>query len=161
VTLVTSNEIWKDIKEYEGLYRVSNHGKVFSMRKTRLLKIGFGRIYGNVELRHNGTRKRIAVHRLVAMHFVENPRSLNMVNHLDEDKTNNIHSNLEWVTPKENTRHSWRLNPLRFKYKRSLTDDQARDVKYSKKTYNQLAEEYSIDKKTIWAIRKGTTYKEL
>ena len=97
-------EIWKDVKGYEGLYMVSNKGRIKSMYKqTKILKndnilkpalLNSG--YLSVMIYKNKTRKRFTVHRLVAEAFIENPDNKNVINHIDEDKTNNCVENLEW-----------------------------------------------------------------
>lgn len=114
-------EIWKDIKGYEGLYQVSNFGRVKSLertvnnypRGTRRLpeKIRLGVVnkslgYRMLALAKDGKPKSFFVHRLVADAFLENPDSLPMVNHKDEDKTNNNVNNLEWCTAKYNMSYS-------------------------------------------------------
>lgn len=114
-------EIWKDIKDYEGLYQVSNLGRVKSLSRIaklrnvvrkvpeRLLKptIG-GRGYLYVGLGKEGKTNRIAVHILVAKTFIENTLNLPFINHKDEDKTNNCVDNLEWCTPKYNINYGTR-----------------------------------------------------
>lgn len=111
-------EIWKDIKEYEGLYQVSNLGRIKSLarinsnrnKKHIILKprMGGSDLYDRCRLRKNGNSKNFLVHRLVAIHFIENPENKKYVNHKDEDKTNNFFENLEWVTFKENLNHGTR-----------------------------------------------------
>ena len=99
-------EIWKDVNGYEGLYKISNHGEVWSERKQGLLKKGkCGREYYRVVLNKNKEKKYFDVHRLVAISFIDNPFKKKCVNHIDENKTNNHYSNLEWVTHKENANH--------------------------------------------------------
>lgn len=97
-------EIWKAVDGYEGLYEVSNTGKVRSLyRYKRTLKpIISNSGYERVDLFKNKTRKQFSVHRLVACAFVNNPDNKPFVNHKDENKTNNHSNNLEWVTPEEN-----------------------------------------------------------
>lgn len=104
-------EIWKDIVGYEGLYQVSNFGRVRSLDrfvkgshnnlkpvKGKILnpeKTQFG--YLQVSLsRKNLKHKRFKVHRLVADSFIANPFNLPQINHKDEDKMNNRVDNLEW-----------------------------------------------------------------
>ena len=112
-------EIWRDIKNYEGKYAVSNLGRVKSLERTdsigrrvneRILSPGkHGNGYLFVYLCEGGERKMYDVHRLVLMTFspVENMENLDC-NHLDENKENNHLSNLEWVTHKENCNHGTR-----------------------------------------------------
>lgn len=108
-------EVWKDVSGYEGLYQVSNFGRVKSLpkkignrfgyiQKERLLKpldAGWG--YLKVTLYKNSKPKQRKIHRLVLETFapVENMERLN-VNHLDENKKNNNLNNLNWVTPSQN-----------------------------------------------------------
>ena len=104
-------EIWKDIKGYEGLYQVSNFGNIKSLQKTRfnsnavlkekLLKqsrTGRERNYLSVKLDKNNTYKIFQVHRLVAETFLQNPKNLPCVNHKDENGLNNNVNNLEWCS---------------------------------------------------------------
>lgn len=103
------NEIWKDIKDYEGLYQVSNLGRVKRVKAGKILK-GFKitKGYVGVRLSKNGIVSNKKIHRLVAQAFISNPESKPQVNHIDENKTNNVISNLEWSTAKENSNHGTR-----------------------------------------------------
>ena len=107
-------EEWKDIKDYEGLYQVSNWGRMMSLNyrktgKSKLMKLMKNKKgYLTVVFHKNGEYKRYLVHRLVAEHFIPNPDNLPQVNHLDEDKTNNSVDNLEWCDNKENSNHGTR-----------------------------------------------------
>lgn len=97
-------EHWKPIDGYDGLYEVSNLGRVRStygrgkMLKPMLSNTGYER----VDLFKDKKRKQFSVHRLVAKAFIENPEGKPFVNHKDESRTNNRADNLEWVTHKEN-----------------------------------------------------------
>lgn len=110
-----SREIWKDIEGYEGLYQVSNLGRVKRLKGTymsteRILKPrGNNTGYLQVHLCKNSKSKFDKVHRLVAQAFIPNPENKPQVNHIDENKTNNMVSNLEWVTVKENNNHGTRI----------------------------------------------------
>lgn len=107
-------EIWKDIKGYEGKYQVSNYGsvKTLNYRRTgtaRLLIPKNDKGYLAVGLYKNGKRKMFLIHRLVAEAFIPNPENLPQVNHIDEDKTNNYVENLEWCTQSYNNNYGTRL----------------------------------------------------
>lgn len=102
-------EVWKDVVGYEGLYKVSNFGNVYSVRSDKQLKHSKNRGgYLFVVLCTDGKPKQFKVHRLVAISFLTNPDNKPQVNHIDEDKTNNRLDNLEWVTAKENTNYGSR-----------------------------------------------------
>ena len=98
-------EEWRDIEGYEGLYMVSNFGRVVSFQgcNPRIMKLGMThKGYLHVGLQKNKQHKTIVVHRLVAKAFIPNPDNLPQVNHKDECKTNNRVDNLEWCTDKYN-----------------------------------------------------------
>ena len=102
-TNLMKQEEWKPIPGYEGLYEVSNWGRIKShlyckSQKTseRILSPGNSRGYYYVELCKDGKRKKRSIHRLVAEAFIPNPSNLPEVNHKDENKENNYLGNLEW-----------------------------------------------------------------
>jgi len=98
-----AKENWMPVYGYEGLYEVSNHGRVRSLfRYKKVLKPTLCNGYLTVELWKDKARKRIGVHRLVAQCFCSNPYGKPFVNHKDEIRTNNNADNLEWVTHIEN-----------------------------------------------------------
>lgn len=104
-------EIWKEIDGYDGFYEISNFGrcKTHRAKEARLLKpVKCTNGYLEYQLSKNGKRKCHLVHRLVAQAFIPNPENKKEVNHIDECITNNIVSNLEWVTPKENCNYGTR-----------------------------------------------------
>lgn len=98
----------KDIKEYEGLYAVSDEGRVWSYRNNRFLGVYVdSRGYPLVKLCKDGSQKNFRVHRLVLETFEPKVNMKDLqVNHINEDKTDNRLENLEWTTSKENTLHS-------------------------------------------------------
>ena len=114
-------ELWKDVKDYEGLYQVSTLGRVRRLDKYIDVKISNvdkvlkrGKIlkpaydkggYLRVSLCKNGKKTNFGVHRLVAEAFIPNPLNLPVINHKDEDKTNNYPYNLEWCTVKYNNNY--------------------------------------------------------
>ena len=110
-------EVWKPVPDYEGLYEVSNLGRVRSLYNGyRILKQAIGtRGYKNVCLCRKGTQKLANVHRLVALCFVPNPQNLPCVNHKDENKQNNEVSNLEWCSYYYNNVYGSRLTKSALK----------------------------------------------
>ena len=106
-------EIWKDVPGYEGLYLVSNKGRVFSHRCGKCLTQHMDRGgYLRVPLVSNKQHRLWAVHRLVALTFIPNPENLPEVNHRDENKTNNCCENLEWCTRKYNAHYGTALRRM-------------------------------------------------
>lgn len=114
-------EIWKDIKNYEGLYQISNLGKIkglskqdgFYYLKERLLKPvnNFG--YQRIILSKNKIKKNYFIHKLVAEAFIPNPNNYPIVNHKDGNKENNCVNNLEWCSHKQNTEHAVKNNLIK------------------------------------------------
>lgn len=109
--------MWKDIKDYEGFYQVSDEGQVRRILKsgrTKPVKNRDGKYY-TVNLSKPGQKKCCNVHRLVAEHFLDKPEGATEVNHKDGNKKNNNVSNLEWVTSWENRVHAMeQLNHFPF-----------------------------------------------
>lgn len=100
------NEQWADIPGFEDYYQVSNMGRVRSVRTGRILKNHLAkRRYYVVALCVNRRQTTCLIHRMVATAFVPNPDKKPQVNHIDGDVTNNLVSNLEWVTYYENIQH--------------------------------------------------------
>lgn len=100
---------WRDIKGYEGLYKISSNGDIYSVirGKERKLKISKSNGYVLIDLYKDGVGKWYRVHRLVAETYVENPDNLPVVMHLDNNKQNNHYSNLKWGTISENTKQAF------------------------------------------------------
>ena len=112
-----TKEVWRDVKGYEGLYQVSSDGRVKSLERKFIDKIGRERYvkecilksaidrygYPLVSLYAGGKQKMHTVHRLVCEAFHENPDNKPQVNHINEIKTDNRASNLGWATARENS----------------------------------------------------------
>ena len=110
-------EIWKDIKNYEGLYKISNLGRVKSLpkyagrsyRKEKILKTYLDKNgYVKVILCKNNRTRFLSIHRLLAEAFIPNPNDYPQINHKDENKQNNSLNNLEWCTCKYNINYGTR-----------------------------------------------------
>lgn len=131
-----SGEIWKDIEGLDGIYQVSNHGRIKSLRDTiynrktketmtihreKILKpYKVTKGYLAVDLRNNGKRNTKKVHRIVAMTFIPNPNNLPQVNHKDENKQNNNVDNLEWCTNQYNTNYGTTKKRMAEKIKKKV-----------------------------------------
>ena len=113
------DEVWKSVEGYEGLYEVSNKGRVkstnlYAHKEPIILSQSTRRDgYKTVNLSKNGTTKPFVVHRLVAKAFIENKENYEMVNHKDENKSNNCVDNLEWCSRSYNQLYSLKLHPER------------------------------------------------
>lgn len=103
---MTTKEIWKPIKGFEGLYEISSMGNVKSLRRGKTMKTTLNRGYAYVGLHKDGFTRKCKVHRLVAETFIPNPENKKDVNHKDYNRSNNNVENLEWMTRKENAIYS-------------------------------------------------------
>ena len=121
-------EEWRDVKDYEGYYQVSNLGNVRSLERIicdgtvrpanlrKLCNDGLG--YKHVCLNKDGTNKTIKVHRLVATAFIPNPESKPFLDHINTIRDDNRVENLRWVTPKENYHNS--KSKAKIQYNRNM-----------------------------------------
>lgn len=121
-------EIWKDIIGFEGYYQISSTGRVKSLQrlvKSARSSFGYRTVherflattidkygYETVRLHKEGKTFPYTIHRLVALHFVNNPDQLPSINHIDENKLNNHYTNLEWCTVKYNNTFNYRQEKI-------------------------------------------------
>lgn len=169
-------ENWKDIQTFEGCFQVSDRGNVRSLdrfaggKRPRMIKgklislIRHPRGYRMVGLNDNGKEFHLMVHRLVANAFVDNPDNKPCVNHIDGDKTNNIASNLEWVSYKENSKHAVYIGKIPVGEQcnlAKLTEEEVRNIKRRKGTISsrKLSKEIGINYGTIISIWSGKSWK--
>lgn len=181
-------EIWKDIEGYEGLYQVSNFGRVKSLNiikfnqfssykhKGRVLKLQLNKQTGYmyVNLSKLKSYKTTSIHRLVAKAFIPNPENKSQVNHKDGNKFNNYVENLEWCTQIENSFHAYqnglnKLSPLHFKGEehqrcklsnKDILNIRSR-INYGYGFYAELAREYGVTKENIESIYNRRTWKHI
>lgn len=147
-------EIWKDIKGYEGLYQISNNGRVKSLLKVTkfgnrlkvneemILKPALGkRGYYVVSLNHNGKSKTFTIHRLIAEAFIPNPLNKKFIDHINTIKTDNRIENLRWVTSKENSN-----NILTLKHSSESTSKKWKDGCYNNRNNIHYRKVQQFDK---------------
>ena len=177
-------EEWRDVKGYEGLYQVSNEGRVKSLKRYRKNKAGCvakiqeklikphlnHRGYCQAPLCKDSVVRMFAVHRLVAKAFLPNPDNLPQVNHKDEDKENNFvfinedgsvnleKSNLEWCTNEYNSRYGTRGQRIGDKLRGvQFSDERKEKMKgrvFSQETRQKISEASKGRKHTEETKRK-------
>lgn len=159
------NEVWNDVKNYEGLYLVSNFGRIKSLDKTvksgifnNPLRFVPGKImtpkpdkdgYLRIGLTSNFKKKIIPVHRIVAGAFLENPLNKPQVNHINGIKYDNLVENIEWATLSENRVHSYRTGLQNGLNRRG-----------AKNNFVKLTKEQVIEIRRLYAL-SNVTQKEL
>ena len=152
-------ELWLDIKGYEGFYKVSNTGKVYSYRRNKCLSQKSDKDgYKEVCLCVDEVRKYRRVHRLVAEAFIPNENCLPIINHKDGDKTNNNVFNLEWITNYGNTVHGINTN-IEGRTLSSLTKEEMFiliDMYKSGYKHYEISERFNLKKQ-----KDSTVFKEL
>ena len=169
------HEEWRDVVGYEGLYQVSNFGRVKSFQRGRktIRKISFDdKGYATVDLNKNGKRISFSVYVLVARAFIPNPENKREVNHRIADKKNSCIFNLEWATRLENMQHASKSGLLRPKYgarnyKAKLTNDDVRYIRshhiprHPKFSARALARKFDIAKSTVLRIINREVYADV
>lgn len=164
-------EIWKPIDGYD-MYKVSDSGRVKSYWKSRegrlmrLHKANEGYLYVELTTQFPKKKRRIAVHRLVATAFIPNPTDLPHVNHIDENKSNNHASNLEWCTPKHNNRIYVFNHPEKTPGSTAkLTNKEVKEIHElilkKELTISEIADKFEVSEETIFNIQSGKTWSKL
>ena len=139
-------EEWMDIEGYEGLYQVSNEGRIKSLHREIIYKDGRKKVleerilhnflsdlgYYHVMLSKDGVPKRYKVHRLVAKAFIPNPMNLPIINHKDECKTNNVVENLEWCDQNYNIHYGTMI-------------DRGKEKQLNRSDLSKEVEQYNLD----------------
>ncbi len=176
-------EKWGSIKDFEGLYEVSNTGFVKSLQRKRnhfkggivterLLSPAKNKDgYLCVVFYSINMKKTMSVHRLVAVAFVSNPENKPEVNHKDGIKIHNEDYNLEWVTPKENTRHAIKSLGIvkgvkgEANGKAKLCDNDIIEIRELLRgrmfTQQQIADKFGVSQHAIWSIKERKVWSHI
>lgn len=170
-------EVWENIEGFNGVYQISNLGRVKSFKKNKfingkILKLETSNRYGylRISLRRQGQEKKYLIHRLVAKAFIYKGNG-NIVNHKDGNKQNNNVNNLEWCTRSENDLHAFK-NKLRHSvkgelhYNAKLNQKQIRIIKHIFTIPNhigisKIANIFNVSRCTIYDIIVGNTWKHI
>lgn len=169
-------EIWKDIKNFENKYQVSNKGKIRSLnyhneKRIKILK-PYKDIWGylRIDLCKNGIKKHYKISRLVAQEFLKKIENKNQINHKDGNKENNLVENLEWCSPSENCIHAHKNNLRKavngenhYNHKLKKQDViKIRNIYKNKNiTYFQISKIFNISQSCISKIIRKQTWRML
>lgn len=181
---MVQSEIWVDIIDFEGYYQISNYGRVKSLRRVihrnkmgililpeRILNphidvTGYKRLY----LYKKDFKTREFVHRIVALHFIENHNNKPQINHKNGIKTDNNIENLEWCTGKENVHHAFRigLNKASIGEQKGTSKLKEIEVVIIKKllkgnqhTQQEIANMYNVSRCAIKEIKFNRNWKHV
>lgn len=174
-------EVWKPVSGFEGIYEISNKGRLKSLPKIRtgISRSGHptirkykerisgpykGSRYQIVSLFKDGKAYPHLMHRLVASHFIPNPDNLPEVNHKDGNKTNNNSDNLEWTDRAGNSIHSTRVLGKNIGSKASnviLNEEEVMEIVFKIQkgmTQAEVASEYGVSRSTVSKIMQGRNW---
>lgn len=172
------NEIWADVFGFEGVYEVSNlgrvkalsiikrHGRYSHLHKEKILKVKIERRgYLQVTLQHEGNRSYYGVHQLVALAFIPNSENKPTVNHKNGCKSDNVVDNLEWATHKEQINHA-DSNGLRnvkgsATKKSKLTEEIVFYIRNSYESNTMLALKFNVNRTCIQKARTKLTWNHI
>lgn len=168
------NEVWKDIKGYEGLYQISNLGRVKSLMgwnghkhipREKILTCSNQKVSGNyhrsvVKLFNGKNKKDYKVHRLVAEAFIPNPNGYNIINHKDGNPLNNRVDNLEWCTQKYNIEHAI-INENIIHRINTIDRETMVDLLNNNFSYDEIAEILGVAKGTVFNYIKKFNIKKI
>lgn len=167
------HETWKPISDYEGLYEISNYGRVKTLFKgvSKIRKQVFSNPgYFGLVLYKNNFPQSARIHVLVAQAFVPNPENKPVVNHKDANRRNNQVSNLEWVTQLENKKHAYDKGLYKIgceHWKSKFTEEQIRYIRENcipgdlEFGISALARKFGVNIATISEMYHGHTYKNV
>lgn len=184
--ILITEEIWRDIKEYETLYQVSNFGNVKSLSKLSKNKNGIylkkerflkptknNKGYFHVKLYKNEgkIKNTISLHKLVGLNFLKNNNNYTEINHIDGNKSNNKSDNLEWCTRSHNVKETYRLNLRKentYKGEGNVTSKlKEKDVLLIRSLYKEgvtikeLSKKFNVVNGTIGFVINNQTWKHI
>lgn len=172
-------EIFKDIENYEGYYQISNLSRIKSLRRLAKNHSGFSKVlkerylnpcisktgYYVVDLKKDGVRKTLKVHRLIATAFISKEEGKDFINHKNGIKTDNRIENLEWCTIAENNFHSRSTGLLNQEgcdnVSSKLTKEQVLFIINTSIPLKDLAIMFNVNFSTVYRARIGKTYKNV
>lgn len=175
-----NGEVWISCVGYNGIYMVSNFGRVLSLEREiknpngvtggtfrvgrKILKTKIGTTgYYSITLCYGGAKKDMLVHRLVASAFIPNPLKLPYINHKNFNKLDNRVENLEWCDQRGNVHHAIKNGKIPIYYGEDtscakLTNKQALEVYNATGYYWEIAKKYSITRGSVGCIKSGKTW---
>ena len=157
----------KYIEDYEGLYKVTSEGQIWSEYSRSYLKpFADNRGYLRVRLYKEGRARTVLISRMVALAFVNNPDNLCTVNHKNGNKLDNSMENLEWMSLSDNVKHAYQsgLNSSSGSNNPNakLTPEQVREIRATYKPYKvtatDLANKFGVDVSTIRRAASNYTW---
>lgn len=174
-------EIWKDVVGYEGYYQVSNLGRVQCLKKSvrgkvserstpKVMTPAFNNVTGYYAVGFGewGIFKHMpfSVHRLVALHFIDNPDNLPEVNHEDGDKSNNTATNLKWASREQNIQHGFKHGLIKTPrgvdaVHAKLSEATVMQIFNSPAGPRQLSLDIGIPYSTVASIKNGASWNHL
>lgn len=168
MTIDNDIETWKDVVGYNGLYKVSDLGRVksyktYHKRGEQMLKPCKSRIYHDVSLYKDKKQYVICIHRLVALAFVSNPNNYLEINHIDGIKENNSASNLEYCSHSHNQREAIRLGLMKPPKYCKLNEGDAVEVYFLALfgilTQASIGALYNVSQAAVASILSGINWK--
>ena len=159
----------RPIPGYEGLYSATSDGKVYRHPRQRtkpgFVKLRSNTVYSRVPLWKDGITQWHHVHRLVASAFLLNPFNKPQVNHKDGNTSNNVVSNLEWVTASENVQHAFDTGLYKMRGEKSvfakLTNKKVLEIRSSELNQYELADKYGVSQMTVSRIVRRVKWKHI